>query len=178
MVQQQESSFLLPWLTAAMWLISYKVPPSSSSCKDFSRVWPQCLYSVPPSVQSPLAWIVCGKLAWLHSIQGVATAFHPGSSSCILAYNFYTVITWQNVNFPSFLYFYPQAFCHTLHEITKYTVLNLIITRLTYLIFTAKYAHNCNYFPVQIVQNLNYLVLLGPEYFLCNQHDQMIIRLQ
>lgn len=50
MVQQQEISFLLPWLIAAMWLISYKVPPSSPSCKDFNRVWPWCLHSVPLSV--------------------------------------------------------------------------------------------------------------------------------
>lgn len=136
---QQEEIFLFPCLTAAVGHITYKVPPSSFSCKSFRKLWPWCLNPVPLSLQSSFVWIVCGKLAWLHFTQGVATVFQPIIS---------TVITCQNVNLPSFFYFYFQAFCHTLHEITKYTVLYLIIMRLTCLIFSAEDAHSCNYCPV------------------------------
>lgn len=170
LVQQQEISFLPPCLTAAMWLITQKVPPSSPSCKDFSRVLPWCLNSVPPFLWSSFAWIVCGKLAWLHSIHGVATAFHPGSSNCIIAYNFCTVITCQNVNIPGFLYFYPQAFCHTLHEITKYTfIFNHHETYLPHL--HCRICTQLQLFPCTKCIEHKLSCIAEARIFLCNQHD-------
>lgn len=92
LLQQQEILFFLPWLTAAMWLISYKVPLSSPSCKDFSRAWAQCLHSAPASIQCPSACIVCGK-------SGMLATSYLGSSNCILPCKFHKFC--QRVNLPS-----------------------------------------------------------------------------
>lgn len=48
LVQLQEMSLLL-WLAAALWLISYEVPLSSPSCRDFSRAWLWCLHPNTPN---------------------------------------------------------------------------------------------------------------------------------
>lgn len=44
LVQQQEIFFLFLWLTATLWLVSYKVPLSPPSCRDFNRAWLWCLH--------------------------------------------------------------------------------------------------------------------------------------
>lgn len=83
LVQQQEILFFLSWLTTAMWLIRYKVPLRSPSCRDFNRAWTRCLHSAPTSIYSPSACIVCGK-------SGMLTTSYLGSSNCILPCNFHS----------------------------------------------------------------------------------------
>ena len=47
LVQQQGIFSYLPWLTAALWFITYLVPSSSHSCKDFNTAWQLYLHCIP-----------------------------------------------------------------------------------------------------------------------------------
>lgn len=98
LVQQQGIFSYLPWLTAALWFITYLVPSGSHSCKDFNTAWQLYLHCIPLHAHFiPLN--MCLRLhiesVGSHSGRGFKHArwFQPGFRNCILSYNFCTLKT-------------------------------------------------------------------------------------
>lgn len=103
--------------------LSCNIPPNSPPCKDFNRAWLRCPHSAPLSIASSLASVMVADFGDGESLWNSLWAANCIlCNSCILPYNFHTVIICVSmwIQLFSFFWFYPQSSFHVQPSASQY----------------------------------------------------------